>query len=161
MQRSGDHIQEATAALTLPTDPQILDLCMAPGGYTASALKYNPGAKVSAITLPREQGGHEVIVGYGWRDPRVEVHFSDITLFATEFGVTDIPKDHPDFRSLSTQRPWADKEFDLVFCDGQVLRTHDRLSYRQRCEAMRLSCSQLILAMQRIKYVYSSLMLPH
>lgn len=154
MQRSGDEIQKATAALTLPANPQVLDLCMAPGGYTASALKYNPSARVSALTLPRQSGGHQVLARNGVKDPRVEVRYADITLFATELGVEEIPIDHPDLENFSSERLWPETEFDLVFCDGQVLRTHQRPSYREKHEATRLVCSQLILAIQHIKYVY-------
>lgn len=89
------------------------------------------------------------------RTPRstVDGHFADITMLAAEYGVTDIREGHPDISNFSTERPWAAKSFDLVFCDGQVLRTHAPhiASYRQEREAGRLTCCQLILAMQRIK----------
>jgi hypothetical protein len=56
MQQIGDELQETTNALNqladCDEDVKILDLCMAPGGYTASALKYNPGATAFGITLP-------------------------------------------------------------------------------------------------------------
>jgi hypothetical protein len=39
---------------------RILDLCMAPGGYTAAALVINPGAHVAAFTLPAAVGSHEL-----------------------------------------------------------------------------------------------------
>ncbi len=37
-----------------------------------------------------------------------------------------IPASHPDAGSFSSDRPFLDQQFDLVFCDGQVLRTHER-----------------------------------
>lgn len=59
-------MQAATGALcqnNLSEDEvKILDLCMAPGGYTASALKYNPRARAVGITLPPDIGGHEVFL---------------------------------------------------------------------------------------------------
>ena len=82
-------------------------------------------------------------------------------MLAEEFGVTSIPADHPDAGNFSTKRPWHDTSFDLVFCDGQVLRTHSVASYRARKEATRLICSQLILAMQRIKPGGTFIMLLH
>lgn len=134
-------------------DPECLDICMAPGGYSSSVLQYSPHSHVSGITLPHVAGGHQLLIPYGHQDPRVDVHFADITMLAAEYGVADIPDGHPDISNFSNERPWASKSFDLVFCDGQVLRTHAPhiASYREKCEAGRLTCSQLILAMQRIK----------
>ncbi len=63
MRQIGDEIQEATGALDIPGEsPQVLDLCMAPGGYTASTLKHSPHAHVSGITLPETEGGHPLLV---------------------------------------------------------------------------------------------------
>ena len=49
MQQIGDELEAATHAITqLPfgaTKIRVLDLCMAPGGYTATALKYNDNAE--------------------------------------------------------------------------------------------------------------------
>ena len=156
MQRIGDEIQAATHALSLSEpDARVLDICMAPGGYSASALKYSPHARVSGLTLPVAQGGHELVIPYGRKNARVSVRFADITMLATEIGLTaiDIPEDHPDKANFSFERMWAGELYDLVFCDGQILRTHAMhiATYRERCEAGRLMCSQLLFAMQRIK----------
>ena len=35
-----------------------LDICMAPGGYTAAVLKHHKSAKCFGITLPAKDGGH-------------------------------------------------------------------------------------------------------
>lgn len=164
MRRIGDEVQAATGALSLSgPKPEVFDICMAPGGYSASALKYSPGAHVSGITLPRFLGGHSVLIPYGRKDPRVDVRFADITMLATEYGVEAVPEDHPDKWSFSCERPWATKAFDLVICDGQVLRTHAPYiaGYREQREAGRLTCSQLILAMQRIKPGGTFIMLLH
>ncbi len=164
MRRIGDEIQTATGALNLPgPNAEVLDICMAPGGYSASALKHSPHAHVSGITLPNFLGGHPVLIPYGHRDPRVDVQFADITMLAAEYGADDIPENHPDILNFSRKRPWATQSFDLVFCDGQVLRTHTPkiASYRQQDEASRLTCSQLILAMQRIKPGGTFIMLLH
>ena len=164
MRRIGDEIQAVTGALSLSgSNAEVLDICMAPGGYSASALKYSPHTHISGITLPRFLGGHPVLIPYGRKDPRVDVRFVDVTMLATEYGVENIPEDHPDILSFSRERPWAKKSFDLVFCDGQVLRAHTpkTASYREQREAGRLTCSQLILAMQRIKPGGTFIMLLH
>lgn len=152
MRRIGDELQASTKALSLPEPcAEVLDICMAPGGYSASALKYSPHAHVSGLSLPPSLGGHRILIPAAPKDPRVYVKYVDITMLAAEYGVTEIPESHVDFSNFSFDRPWASKLFDLVFCDGQVLRTHTRASYRERREAGRLTCSQLILTMQRIK----------
>ena len=150
MRQIGDEMQAATGALRIQAgNPQVLDLCMIPGGYTASALQHNRHAHVSGITLPENEGGHKLFVN---RDRRVKVTQLDITMLSSELGAEEIPEDHPDkMKFLPGKRPYLDKRFDLVFCDGQVLRTHARSTYRERKEALRLICSQLILAMQRIQ----------
>ncbi len=136
---------------------KILDLCMAPGGYTASALKYNPTAKAIGITLPPDTGGHEVLLN----SYRSTVIYHDITMFAKEFGTEEIPRTHPGRDSFSLERPFINQRFDFVICDGQVLRTHDRPEYRERTEANRLTSSQLILALQRIRPGGTLIMLLH
>lgn len=72
-------------------------------------------------------------------------------MFAAEFGVDQVPTSHPEYGSFSVERPYNDQIFDLVFCDGQVLRTHARAKYREPNEAHRLTSAQLILALQRIR----------
>ncbi|KAE8444544.1 hypothetical protein EG329_014468 [Mollisiaceae sp. DMI_Dod_QoI] len=161
MQQIGDELQEKTKALTLTNTSsdgiRILDLCMAPGGYTASALKYNPNATAVGITLPPDQGGHQVLL----KSPRSSVIYHDITMFASEFGIDQVPATHPEYNSFSKERPFLNQRFDLVFCDGQVLRTHQRPMYRDQHEASRLTLSQLILALQRIRQGGTLIMLLH
>lgn len=133
----GFEMDKATSALTIRRagEPQhsVLDLCMAPGGYSAAALKRNhPSTRIRGISLPPEQGGHEIKLCHAWSttdlSAQIFVDFRDITLLAEEMGVplSDIPCEHPDVASFSSDRPFSNQKFDLVFCDGQVLRTHDR-----------------------------------
>lgn len=136
---------------------KILDLCMAPGGYTASALKYNPTATAFGITLPPNKGGHKVLL----KSHRCTVLHRDITLFAKEFGVEEVPRTHPDRGAFSLERPIMNQKFDLVICDGQVLRDHKLADYRKYNEATRLTLSQLILALQRIREGGTLVMLLH
>ncbi|KAL5330891.1 hypothetical protein ACEPPN_000416 [Leptodophora sp. 'Broadleaf-Isolate-01'] len=151
MQEIGDEMQTKTGAFSQVNRPEdgfrILDLCMAPGGYTSSALKYNPAGKATGITLPPGQGGHEVFLN----SPRSTVLYQDITMFSKEFGVDEVPVKHPAHASFSMERPFIDQKFDLVICDGQVLRTHKWPEYREATEANRLTSSQLIFALQRIR----------
>ena len=147
--------------LTLPrSNARVLDLCMAPGGYTASVLKHNPYAVVCAFTLHPEMGGHEKLLR---KDTPVDIKFGDITMLHREFGVEEIPHDHCEFSKFDSRRPWLGKWYDLIFCDGQALRTHKLYiaDYRRQVEATRLNISQLILAMQRIESGGTLIMLLH
>lgn len=161
MCRIGDEMDAASrGALSLPpSNARVLDLCMAPGGYAASALKHSPHASVRGITLPSKLGGHRVI----YRHPRLKVTYGDITMLHEEFGVTEVPNDHCDKSNFSNERLWYSQSFDLVFCDGQALRTHGPhiADYRRQVEADRLRVSQLILAMQRIASGGTFIMLLH
>ena len=163
MRGIGDELHDATGALRIQgTSPEVLDLCMAPGGYTASALKFNPHARVSGITLPEDEGGHQLLVKWGSSDSRVQVAQMDITMLWSEFCDESIPEDYPDkIKVLHGERPYLDKSFDLVFCDGQVLRTQKRSTFREGKENLRLICSQLILAMQRIRLGGTMIILLH
>lgn len=163
MREIGDEMQVATGGLHIQSEyPDVLDLCMAPGGFTASVLRHNYYAQVAGITLPENEGGHKLMVDRGFQDPRVEVTQLDITMLSSEFGVDEIPEDHPDkMKFLPGKRPYLDQRFNLVFCDGQVLRTHVRSSYREAKEALRLISSQLVLAMQRIRAGATVIMLLH
>ncbi|KAK1829595.1 hypothetical protein QBC39DRAFT_127087 [Podospora conica] len=158
-------LDAATSALTIPRPvdarksprPAVLDLCMAPGGFTLAALFRNPGALVRGISLPPAEGGHDMLLRKKWSstNPKAPIYvsFRDITLLADEMGVptTTIPPSHPDASSFSSDRPFLGQQFDIVFCDGQVLRTHKRHEYRERCEATRLTTSQLVIALSRVR----------
>ncbi|KAM0795671.1 hypothetical protein BDR22DRAFT_825810 [Usnea florida] len=152
MVKIGDEIDAASGGgLSLQNShAQVLDLGMAPGGFTRSVQKRNQHAYVCAFTLPPELGGHEII---HYEDPRVNRMFGDITMLHQELRITDLPKDHPEFSKLDDSLLWSGKTFDLIFCDGQALRTHQPYiaEHRRQVEATRLTVSQLILAMQRIK----------
>jgi hypothetical protein len=71
-------------------------------------------------------------------------------MLASEFGTGTIPKSHPDYSLFLAERPFVDQRFQLIFCGGAVLRSHERSEHRQDFERTRLTTSQLILAMQRI-----------
>ena len=166
----GDEMESTMHALRLgEMEPQILDLCMAPGGYTSTALKYNPSGHVSAITLPTNLGGHEVIVSHSGsvpQDERVDICYIDMTMLANEFGAAELLKscpEHIDPNTFIKMSPYEGKVFSLIFCDGQVLRNHaeHRQEYRESHEASRLTLSQLIFAMSHIEAGGTFIMLLH
>jgi 23S rRNA U2552 (ribose-2'-O)-methylase RlmE/FtsJ len=158
----GKEIDDATDAFVCPR-PNTLDLCMAPGGYSSSVLDRHPDATIKGISLPRELGGYFVRLDHGRKDPRVQVEFMDLTMLASEFGVypDKIPPEHPEASKFNNARPFYGQEFDIVICDGQVLRSHHREERREWGEAARLTLSQLILALQRIKTGGTLMMLLH
>lgn len=153
MRSIGDELQAKTNAIVQSSESgeeiKILDLCMAPGGYTDCALKYNPTATACGITLPPAKGGHELLL----LSSRSKVSYLDITMLVGEMGVRldEVPPTHPDYARFLTERPYIEETFHLVFCDGQVLRCHQRAEYREPNEALRLTVSQLVLALQRIR----------
>lgn len=148
-------MNDDTGALSFDkaSTPQVLDLCMTPGGYSAAILRLNPTASIDGITLPPGDGGYEALLPYGSANSRVCVVFTDITMLATEYGVDmkEVPTDHPDVQKLTSLRPYQDKRYDLVLCDGLVLHGKKWDSYRDSCEATRLTNAQWILGLQRIK----------
>ncbi|KAF2758907.1 hypothetical protein EJ05DRAFT_526995 [Pseudovirgaria hyperparasitica] len=127
---------------------QVLDICMAPGGFTWGALKYNPNAISYGITLPEQRGGYK----NRFRLRSQNVRFMDVTMLASECGIDVIPDSHPDFARFLQERPFLDLSFQLIFCGGAVLRsTRDfNTDYPNPYERTRLTTSQLVLAMQRI-----------
>lgn len=90
----GDELNVATVALSFSLPPgsilAVLDLCMAPGGFTTAALTHNQSAYVCGISLPIDKGGHEIRVPNWKNDPRITVKLLDITMLAAEMGSTSI-----------------------------------------------------------------------
>ena len=144
-----------TNALSLPSLPnnevRILDLCMAPGGFSTAALKRYETAVIRGISLPEACGGTEMLLEMeSWSPGQIQCQFFDITMLATELGVSSIPESHPEYSSFITNRPYYGESFQLVFCSGLVLLTHDLAEHRKKFESIRLTASQLVLALQRI-----------
>lgn len=163
MQRIAEENQRTTGAFTIRSHgdnnegkPMILDMCAAPGLYLQYALKTNPGAGALGFSLPRDQGGHEVVLE---TSDTVRIKFLDITMLAADMGLSaeDIPADHPDSGNFLTEAQLQpDQTFDLVLCDGQVLRTHEphRAAYRREQSAReprRLTLTQLTIGLEHLR----------
>lgn len=134
------------------TEVTSLNLCMAPGGNTWSFLKRNRKARAYGITLPVEDGGHPMCLDHGEKDKRVEVECLDLTMLTAELGtpVEKVPAKHPEAAKFTDYSPFPGKSFDIVICDGTVLRVHRHQRDMNR-EAYRLLFSQLIFGLERTK----------
>ena len=150
----GRDMHQFAGIFTLPTHesqlrpPTVLDTCMAPGGFLEALLEVSPDARALAFSLPATEGGHDVLMPH---KPNVRLKLLDLTMLAADMGVTDIPDEHPDARSFSPAQFKKGAAFDLVICDGQVLRTHRRAEYRESRENTRLIFTQLALGLERVK----------
>ncbi|KAK5690324.1 hypothetical protein LTR17_025971 [Elasticomyces elasticus] len=128
--------------------PSILDFCMAPGGFLDTAMRHNSSSTATAFSLDPKQGGHEV---YMPQNPRSKVKYIDITMLAADMGVTSIPEDHPDYANFLPRELSDEQKFDMVICDGQVLREHSRAGYREKREVTRLLSTQLKLGLEHLR----------
>ncbi|KAF5677538.1 methyltransferase family [Fusarium heterosporum] len=144
-------LDKATGALKLRgiANPSLLDMCTAPGGFVEVALSKNPSIRVRAMSLPVKSGGHEIRLTRN----TVNVELRDITTLAGDMGLTkdDIPTNFPGpYDFLFANVFDSSEKFDLVFCDGQVLRTHQRAEWREPREAGRLTLTQLALGLEHL-----------
>ena len=151
MKKIGREMHECTGAFRVKStsQPHILDMCMAPGGFLATALNRNPGCKAVGFSLPISQGGHKLRLV----DSRVTVKILDLTMLAADMGVTDkeVPAEHTDAHNFHLTSQFENGVvFDLVLCDGNVLHLRDQPAIRAH-EARRLRLSQLVLALERVR----------
>ncbi|KAK1253245.1 hypothetical protein MKX07_001322 [Trichoderma sp. CBMAI-0711] len=156
-------MNRATGALRVhvkwPGRAQILDFCAAPGGFLETAMAMNARAEAMGFSLPPTQGGHEMMMSLG---PVVTFKYADVTMFAGDMGFTDIPRDHPEAESFDlVPNIQGERRFHLVFCDGQVLRTHVRAAYREQWEARRLSATQLAIGLEHVSLGGTMVVLLH
>lgn len=160
MNRVGDKMQQATGVFDLPGKrPSMLALGFAPGGFVGEALKVNPNVQVVGITLPIKEKGVESLV----KSPRLDLVQADVTMLAVDLGVSldEIPPDHPDAKRFLKRAIRPRQQFDLVTCEGGVLRTHQIATYREHREAHRLKASQLAISLARLKPGGSMIVLMH
>lgn len=71
-------------------------------------------------------------------------------MLAADMGVMEIPPEHQDTTNFLPRQFAPEDQFNLVFCNGQVLRTHIRASYREHREARRLISTQLALGLEHL-----------
>ena len=165
MQRIGNKMHEITSMMSLVDTRNVLDLCMISDEYSALALKFNPQASVSEATLSKKYENHKLFVRDDFRDASVRVWQDDLTSLVKDMSIDDdnILERHSNFENFQKNEIWARKRFDLVFCDDQVLRnhSHNMMKSRQRCEARRLICSQLLIALRHIEMKDSMMILLH
>lgn len=163
MKDVGRDLHKATNAFAIPPcpgqQPRILDMCMAPGGFLATALMRNRGATAKAFSLPICDGGHEVLLPPG---AAVDAKFLDITLLAADMGfdVHQHPHPHPDPHRFLGRHFQPDELFDLALCDGQVRRRHRGLRRGER-EAKRLAAAQLALGLAHLRPGGTAVVLLH
>ncbi|KAH6678420.1 hypothetical protein B0J14DRAFT_534761 [Halenospora varia] len=128
MQEIADEMQDRTGAF-MPrrlspqslrdTEFKSLDICMAPGGYTAAVLKYHPNAKAYGITLRVDQGGHPLHIEKGLlaglhKFAAVQV-FKPKSKHATRSSFYMIAKDvRPDEAKTAVQE-WKDAWWKATF----------------------------------------------
>lgn len=132
-QEVGEGLASKTEIFHLETlnQPKILDLCMAPGGFTTTAAKELPESIIDAITLPPDLGGLEVMAKGYCR----HIIYADISMYPREMDYEgEIPTGHPDYDNFCFGRPFLGDLYDIAICGGAV---GDRLpmeSYRRDCE---------------------------
>ncbi|KXG49408.1 uncharacterized protein PGRI_032780 [Penicillium griseofulvum] len=152
MKKIGEELHQSSNAFKIQSrykgGPTILDTCMAPGGFLETALKLNPHSRAVAFSLPASCGGHKIRLPRAFQ---VDVRHLDVTMLAADMGVNNVPQDHPDAHNFLPQQLGQGEAFDLVICDGQVLRTHLRAPYREKVEARRLTATQLVLGLQHLR----------
>jgi hypothetical protein len=131
---------------------------MAPGGFLSMTLNLNPGAVAVGFSLPVSDGGHKALLP---GESNVTLKYLDITMLAADMGVTDIPTEHPEAKNLLSQQLDPEQLFNLVLCDGQVLRNHVRAAHREMREARRLAVTQLAIGLKHVKVGGTMIVLLH
>lgn len=164
MTKIGDYFQDQEKLIPPPSKRMnfdVLDLCMAPGGFSATVLKYNRFAQVCAISLPADEGGLEIYLPNWQENKRLKVKLINLTMLSAELGFPDLAtRDHPSASKFSNHIPYAERQFDLIFCDGHVLPTSEP-EQDSTSEARRLADAQIVMALQRIKSAGTIVVLLH
>lgn len=82
-------------------------------------------------------------------------------MLAADIGTMDIPSEHPDAANFLPSQLEPGLAFDLVLCDGQVLSTHQRASYRGVKEGRRLTLTQLAIGLEHLRPGGAMIVLVH
>jgi hypothetical protein len=80
----GSEMASKTTLFNFDIVPRVLDLGMAPGGFSASVLTRYPESTIDAITLPADHGGHKVMV----QSSNINIIFADITMLQLSMVLT-------------------------------------------------------------------------
>ena len=164
MTKIGDYFQDQEKLIPPPwkrMNFDVLDLCMAPGGFSATALRYNRFAQVCAISLPTNEGGLEIFLPNWQENKRIKVQLMNLTMLAAELGFPDLAsQNHPSASKFSSHIPYAGRQFDLIFCDGHVLPSSEP-EQEAKSQALRLADAQLVMGLQRIKSAGTIVVLLH
>ncbi|KAJ5671508.1 hypothetical protein N7507_000635 [Penicillium longicatenatum] len=163
MTRIGDNFQDQEKLIPPPWKRMsfdVLDLCMAPGGFSATVLKYNRFAQVCAISLPTNEGGLEIYLP-GWQEnKRLKVQMLNLAMLSAELGFPELAlADQPSASKFSNHIPYAGRKFDLIFCDGHVLPSSD--PEQDLTSQRRLADAQSVMALQRVKSAGTIVVLLH
>ncbi|KAJ8123854.1 hypothetical protein ONZ43_g287 [Nemania bipapillata] len=162
MKKIARELHRCTDAFSVDTQdnvqPSILDWCMAPGGFLDAAMYHNRRGRYRAFSLPPESGGHKVLLP---AIAKVTIDYLDLNLLASDMGVENIPPTHPEAANFLPRQFNSDDIFDLVICDGQVLRTHKRIERRENLEGARLTLVQLAVGIEHIRPGGKMLVLLH
>lgn len=147
---------------TIVESPAVLDLGMAPGGFSAIAMKINLDAVIRAITLDPSpaHGGNAVMLNHDLNcDIDLKIQYLDITMLAGEMGMKtgEVEFGHPLAKKLNYDRlgrifPGIEV-YDLVSC-GAVptnLKNQPKSPYRELVQGLLLSLSQLVIAVRHIR----------
>ncbi|KAL4955420.1 hypothetical protein BDW69DRAFT_182619 [Aspergillus filifer] len=138
-----------------------LDLCTAPGGFSATVIGRIPNAHIDGLILSPELGGYDVLAENACR----KIKYADITMYTAEMDVdlnAHIPRDHPDHTRFLTDRPFVEPKYDLIFCGGSISKEQEREEYRSAdCEGSRLTLAQLVFALHRLRSGKSLVLLMH
>lgn len=146
--------------LQTPPNARILDLCAAPGWFLKFFLRSRRQVTADAISLPVKKGGHQMLIELKAKNGSLNLHYADVTMFASEIGCTDVPRGHAEYDQLQQVWPFQG-EYDLILCDGQNLRGHALPEYRQGFEQGRLATAQLAIALNRVREGGTIVMLMH
>ncbi|KAH8423379.1 uncharacterized protein LDX57_001137 [Aspergillus melleus] len=156
METVGEYLAADPKVFDLHTStPQVLDLCLSPGGIAASVEKALPGSTIDAIILGTPLGGYNVM------NPQIfrSIMHTDATIYdLIDEGV--VVKDI-ETGLFDITRPYLGDPYDLIFCGGAVTEEQPKEVYRGYCEAIRLSVSQLVFALDRLKQGGSLVLLLH
>jgi 23S rRNA U2552 (ribose-2'-O)-methylase RlmE/FtsJ len=162
MKEIGREMHQATKAFAVlksaVDNPKILDMCMAPGGFLETALGTDYRASAVAFSLPESNGGHKVLLR---KSHKVVIKYLDVTMLASDVGETDIPTEHPLSQHMLPQQLDSAGTFDLVVCDGQILRNYDGPAIAANRQARRLTVSQLAIGLRHVKIGGTMVVLLH